>query len=144
LHSWFIRDVGRTMKLRFSKECALRERAHRALARARFACRYAALAARKAWVRWATPGRDFIGIALVEHIGDIVACEPVAAHLRHEHPGAYLVWVVREPYRQLIDSNPQIDHTVAVSCVAEWVYLSKTRLFDRAMDLHLDGRSCPT
>ena len=46
-----------------------------------------------------------IAIGLVEHIGDIVACEPVVRHLRSIHPNAEISWVVNEGYRELIDAK---------------------------------------
>src|SRR5689334_21931977 len=39
-----------------------------------------------ATMKAANPGRPFCGILLIEHIGDIVACEPVIAQERASHP----------------------------------------------------------
>jgi ADP-heptose:LPS heptosyltransferase len=83
-----------------------------------------------------------IGIGLVEHFGDIVACEPVVRHLRGRYPEAEISWVVRESYRELIDSNPQIDHTIAVDCLTDWIKWKAHGAFDRIVDLHVNGRIC--
>ncbi|HUI30862.1 MAG TPA: glycoside hydrolase family 99-like domain-containing protein [Candidatus Acidoferrales bacterium] len=85
-----------------------------------------------------------IGIGLVEHMGDIVACEPVSRYLRGEFPEAHIVWVVRKEYRELIDTNPNIDETLVVGCLTEWILLSKTGVFDEIFDLHINKRVCPT
>jgi ADP-heptose:LPS heptosyltransferase len=83
-----------------------------------------------------------IGIGLVEHFGDIVACEPVARHLRKRHPDAEISWVVRAPYRSLIDHNPHVDRTIAVDCLTDWIKWRSHDAFDRVVDLHVNGRIC--
>ena len=89
-------------------------------------------------------GKKQIAIGLVEHMGDIVACEPVARYLRAENPDAHIVWVVREEYRELIDTNPNIDETLIVGCLTEWLLLARTSIFDEVFDLHINGRVCPS
>ncbi|MCL4538604.1 MAG: glycoside hydrolase family 99-like domain-containing protein [Bacteroidetes bacterium] len=84
-----------------------------------------------------------IAIGLVEHMGDIVACEPVARHLRSENPEAHIVWCVRKEYAELIENNPYIDETLIVDCLTEWILLSEGGVFDRVVDLHIDKRVCP-
>ena len=56
-------------------------------------------------------------IGLLEHLGDVVACEPVVRHIKHEYPGATLVWAIMPNYRELIDSNPLIDETIVLDCL---------------------------
>lgn len=86
--------------------------------------------------------RKRIGIGLVEHIGDIVACEPVARQLREQYPDAEFCWVVREPFRELIDSNPVIDTTIAVDCLTDWIKWRAHGVFDHVVDLHVNQRVC--
>lgn len=83
-----------------------------------------------------------IGIGLIEHLGDIVACEPVVRHIKQEHPDAEISWVVRESYRELIDANPLIDRTIAVDCLTDWIKLQAHKFFDEVIDLHVNGRIC--
>lgn len=85
-----------------------------------------------------------IAIGLVEHMGDIVACEPVARYLRSEFPDAHIAWAVREEYRELIDTNPNVDETLVVGCLTEWLLLARTSIFDEVFDLHINGRVCPS
>jgi ADP-heptose:LPS heptosyltransferase len=83
-----------------------------------------------------------IGIGLVEHFGDIVACEPVVRHLRKQHPEAEISWVVRDVFRELIDSHPEIDNTIAVDCLTDWIKWRSHGAFDKIIDLHVNGRIC--
>lgn len=83
-----------------------------------------------------------IGIGLVEHLGDIVACEPVARQMRRAHPDAEISWVVRAPFRELIDSNPNIDRTIVVDCLTDWIKWRSHGAFDKIVDLHVNERIC--
>jgi ADP-heptose:LPS heptosyltransferase len=83
-----------------------------------------------------------IVIGLVEHIGDIVACEPVARYLKIKYPGCTLSWVVNKAYRDLIDANPHVDETVAVDCLTDWIKISRHALYDKVVDLHVNYRVC--
>ena len=42
-----------------------------------------------------------IGILLAEHLGDIVAAEPIIGELRQKHPQAKIVWIVKASFRSL-------------------------------------------
>ena len=86
--------------------------------------------------------RKIIGIALVEHMGDIVACEPVARYMRQLEPDAFLIWLVRPPYADLVRYNPHVDRTVAVVCLQEVMELERAGLFDDLRCLHPHGRVC--
>ncbi len=88
--------------------------------------------------------QNLVAIGLVEHIGDIIACEPVARYVRNLYPDSYIVWVTKPSYRDLIDSNPYINETYAVSCLTEWIFLKNSGLFDEVFDLHIQKRVCPT
>lgn len=81
-------------------------------------------------------------IGLVEHIGDIVACEPVARYLKMKYPGCTLSWVVNKAYRDLIDANPHVDETVGVDCLTDWIKISRHAGYDKVVDLHVNYRVC--
>jgi len=83
-----------------------------------------------------------IVVGLIEHIGDIVACEPVARYLKLNHPDAHLSWVVRPEYREIIDTNPYIDETVTVDCLTDWMKISAHGHYDQVVDLHVNYRIC--
>ncbi len=116
---------------------------HRFLVQAIFAQDYLRLWLKRRRIRKETPGRKFIVINLIEHFGDIVACEPVARYIRNRHPNAYVVWTVRRPYRELLLHNPAIDEVFALCCITEWMQIAKSGLFDEIIDLHPQNRECP-
>ena len=53
--------------------------------------------------------KPVVGILLAEHLGDIVAAEPIIAALRNKHPKARIVWIVKDLYQGLLENHPQID-----------------------------------
>jgi ADP-heptose:LPS heptosyltransferase len=81
---------------------------------------------------------------LIEHLGDIVAAEPITRYARRKFPDASIVWFVRKPYRELVEAFPEVDLVVAVGCLTEWILLRGTTLIDHVLDLHLNRRICGT
>ncbi|MBV8474478.1 MAG: glycoside hydrolase family 99-like domain-containing protein [Hyphomicrobiales bacterium] len=82
-------------------------------------------------------------VGLIEHMGDVVACEPVARYLRLKHPNARITWVVGVKFRELIDANPNVDETIAVECLTDWIKLVQHQTaYDRVVDLHVNYRIC--
>lgn len=81
-------------------------------------------------------------VGLIEHIGDIIACEPVSRYLRNAHPTAEISWAVSKSYRTLIDANPNIDNTIVLDCLTDWIKKTKHESFDLIVDLHVNYRVC--
>jgi len=82
-------------------------------------------------------------INLTEHMGDVVAAEPIARQLRKEHPDARIIWCVNDKFKDLVLYNPHLDHILTVTCIAEWILLKKLVAHRLTVhDLHLKGRSC--
>lgn len=54
-------------------------------------------------------------VGLFEHIGDIVACEPVIPYLREKYPDAVIGWLVDSRFRELLDYHPEIDEVLPVA-----------------------------
>ncbi len=84
----------------------------------------------------------FIAITLIEHLGDIVACEPVSRYVRSKEPTAKIIWLVKKEYRELVESNPSVDLVVNVHCLTEKDYLTAWCRFDQLFDLHFFERYC--
>lgn len=83
--------------------------------------------------------------ALVEHIGDIVACEPIVRFLKIENPDVKVIWIVNQKYIELLAYNPNIDKIIAIECLSEWIYLKFFLLkFSKVnvTDLHMPNRLC--
>ncbi len=104
---------------------------------------YADIRNRIAQAHRCSPPRRVVVISQVVHLGDIVACEPVVWHVRRNQPDAYIVWALEKTYRELADSHPEVDYTLALECVSEWIRFCKSGLFDEVIDLNIYGRTCP-
>lgn len=85
-----------------------------------------------------------IYIELVEHLGDIIACEPVSKYLREKYPNRKIYWVINEKYRDVIIANPYIDGIINVGCLGEADAFCELKQADGNMiiNLHYDGRLC--
>ena len=84
--------------------------------------------------------RKLCGILLVEHIGDIIACEPVIAWVRETVPDAFVVWVVRDVFRELVEHHPGVDATLTVSSLALVAPIVRSAAFDVCFDLHFNRK----
>lgn len=89
-------------------------------------------------------GRPLVALALVEHMGDIVAAGPIATAARERHPDARIAWVTREPYKPIPERHPAVDEAIVVGCLTEWHLLWSFGIVDVPIDMHLSGRTCPT
>jgi len=81
-------------------------------------------------------------IGLIEHMGDIVACEPVPRYLKRTYSNANVSWAVLKHYKELIDFNPYIDDTIVIDCLTEWIKLKNHGVYDLVVDLHVNYRIC--
>lgn len=88
------------------------------------------------------PGQKLIAIVLIEHMGDILACEPVARHVREMFPDDHVLWIVGEHYRKLVETHPALDGCLAVSCLTECLRLMEHPGIDRVINLHVNLRRC--
>jgi heptosyltransferase III len=81
-------------------------------------------------------------IALTEHLGDLVAAEPVAELIRKKNPHDHIIWVVDKKYDDLIKNNQSVDNILTVSSFTEWILLQRFFAKKKLYDLHLDGKVC--
>lgn len=87
--------------------------------------------------------KRIIAITLLEHMGDIAACEPVSRYVKSIETDAFIIWFVRKEYYELVKAFRAVDLVKTLYCLTTWSGLRKTRLFDRIVDLHIDKRVCP-
>lgn len=87
--------------------------------------------------------RPVLAIALLEHMGDIVAAEPIARFARQRYPGMRIFWITRPAYAPLAAEFPGVDEVLTVSCLTEWALLWRLRLVRTVWDLHFSERCCP-
>lgn len=83
-----------------------------------------------------------VAIALLEHMGDIVAGEPVSRFARAQFPRGRISWVASRHYRELVRSFPSVDRVVTVRCMTEWLLLWSSQCIDTVWDLHISERLC--
>jgi heptosyltransferase III len=83
------------------------------------------------------PKKTTICILLAEHFGDIVACEPITRELKSKYPNSKIYWIVKKPYRELLDYNPQIDKIIEEFSVLYSILLCKFNSFDFFHNCHL-------
>jgi len=81
-------------------------------------------------------------VALIEHIGDIIACEPVARYLKKKFPESNLTWIISRKFRPLVAHNPFIDHVIEVECLTDWIKIANHTDADLVVDLHVNYRVC--
>lgn len=95
------------------------------------------------WVRGlklVSPNRNVIGVLLAEHFGDIVACEPLVRYLRQQHPNDRLYWIVREPFRELVEVHPDLDGIIIEPNVLYSCLVHDNRVFDHLYFPYLSTR----
>lgn len=83
-----------------------------------------------------------IAISMLEHIGDIVAIEPVIRFIKRSFPHAEITFVTKESNKELVSSHPDIDTILTVDCLTEWMLIWNAGTFDLVYDLHMNGRMC--
>ena len=86
------------------------------------------------------PGRPVFGILLTEHVGDIIACEPVIGWVRGQRTDALIVWVTRTTYAPLLQEHPGLDMLLAVESLAAITPIVRSAVFDVAIDLHINRK----
>lgn len=83
--------------------------------------------------------QHLVGVLLAEHFGDIVACEPLSRELKRKYPNSKIYWIVKKPYRELLDYNPNIDVIVEEYSVLYSMLMTKKNPFDILHNCHLSG-----
>ncbi|MDI9868821.1 glycosyltransferase family 9 protein [Flectobacillus roseus] len=89
------------------------------------------------WVKLNNPKKQIIGVLLAEHFGDIVAAEPLSRIIKQKYPDSKVFWIVRKPFRELIDSNPNIDYTIEETNLYQSILTSRHHNFDIFYNLHM-------
>lgn len=84
--------------------------------------------------------RTFCGILLVEHIGDIIACEPVISWVKRQYPDALVAWIVKAKYSEILSAHPDLDAVVTVDSLLSVASVVRSGVFDVALDLHVNRK----
>ncbi|HEV7350631.1 glycosyltransferase family 9 protein [Telluribacter sp.] len=89
-------------------------------------------------------GTQLVAVVRTEHFGDIVAAEPLSRHIRQLHPKAHIVWFVRPSFRELVETNPNVDEAFSEFCVTERGVLFEKGIFDKIYPLQFrNNNHCP-
>jgi len=89
-------------------------------------------------IRFQRLKQPVVGILLAEHLGDIVAAEPIIAALRQKHPNAKMIWIVRDMFKCLLNNHPQIDRIVVENSILSSIFLTQNSPFTHFYNLHLN------
>lgn len=93
-------------------------------------------------VKCALTGKKLVVISLTEHLGDLVAAEPIAAFIKAKTARSYICWVVVNKYADVVRANPAIDKTVSIACFSEWIMLKQFLSRRNRFDLHINNKVC--
>ncbi len=84
------------------------------------------------------PSRPILGILLAQHLGDIVASEPIIPALLKKYPQAKLVWIIQKHFRPLLEQHPDIFRLVSEENMLSSYFLTKWNPFHHFFNLHLN------
>jgi len=80
-------------------------------------------------------------IMLAEHLGDIVANEPVSRYIKWKHPERPLYWVVESRFRDIVRYNPFLSGYIEVESLKECIELTRgVKGSQKTVNLFFDGR----
>jgi heptosyltransferase-3 len=86
--------------------------------------------------------RKLVVIGMIGAMGDIVACEPISRAARRQFPNAHIVWVVRQPFAEIVARFEAVDTRLVVTCLTEWMLLAAFRPPCTVWNLHLADAYC--
>jgi heptosyltransferase-3 len=89
-------------------------------------------------VRLARISQPVVGILLAEHLGDIVAAEPIIAALRIKHPKARIVWIAKGLYQGLLEKHPHIDQVIIENSILASSWICQHSPFTHFYNLHMN------
>jgi len=91
------------------------------------------------WLKITHPNRPIIGILLAEHLGDIVAAEPIVGALQQKHPGAFICWIAKKHFHVLLENHPGIHMVIEEKNIYTSTLLGKQNPFSFFYNLHING-----
>ena len=89
-----------------------------------------------------SPGCGVETIYLPEHIGDIVAAEPLVRRIKRTKPSSRIVWIVHPKFAELLVANPDVDLVVPMFCVEEFNRLAADGLLGTIHFCKVEASGC--
>jgi heptosyltransferase-3 len=84
-------------------------------------------------------------VALVQHLGDNVAAEPLDFFIRQSNPDSFIIRIIDVKFQEVIKYSPHHDRILTVSCLSEWIYIKHfLHFFYKIFDLHVHKSFCKT
>jgi heptosyltransferase-3 len=93
-------------------------------------------------LRLAHARRKMVIISLVESMGDIIAAEPISRAAREQFPDAFIVWLVKPAFVEMVERFPAVDRGFAVTCLTEAMILLSLRPASVLWDSHVSEAIC--
>ncbi|MBK9020491.1 MAG: hypothetical protein IPL72_10995 [Sulfuritalea sp.] len=88
-------------------------------------------------------GRQVALVVMIERFGDIVACLPIAQHLRKSRPELAVAWICAERFASLPSASPAVDAVFTEESIATWLMTKKHLPADlECHELFLDTQRC--
>ncbi len=81
----------------------------------------------------------YIGILLAEHMGDIIAAEPIIAGLHKKIPNARICWIAKKNFHDLLIHHPGIYKVLEEKTMYASTLLGRKNPFDAYYNLHING-----
>lgn len=86
-----------------------------------------------------SPKTTFIGVLLAEHLGDIVAAEPIIEALQKKFPNARICWIAKKHFHVLLENHPGIFKVLEEKNIYSSALLTRKNPFDYFYNLHVSG-----
>ncbi len=99
---------------------------------------YAGICVRILALRILHPKKTYIGVLLAQHLGDIVAAEPIIGGLHDKYKDAEIFWIVRNPFAALLVNHPGIKDLIIEENIFVSIWLAKLSPFTHFFNLHLN------
>ena len=84
------------------------------------------------------PNKMFIGILLAEHLGDIVASEPIIDALHKKFQNAEIYWIVKPIFAPLLTKHPGLSKVIFETNILFSILVSRKNAFSAFYNLHLN------
>ena len=88
--------------------------------------------------RLLNPNKTFIGILLAEHLGDIVASEPIIDALHKKFQDAEIYWIVKPVFAPVLIKHPGLSKVILETNLLFSILIARKNTFTEFYNLHLN------
>lgn len=87
--------------------------------------------------RLVNPNKTFIGILAAEHLGDIIASEPIIDELHKKFQHAEIYWIVKPAFAPILINHPRLSKVILETNILFSIFISRKNAFTEFYNLHL-------